>query len=71
MTRKEAQMIAEELARVLKPTQPEEFLSHKELAKWLGVSESWVRHHSDEFPCIRIGNHTRYVKSKVTEMLLR
>lgn len=64
-------MIAEELAKVLQPVPTEEFLTHEQLGKMLGLSESYVRHHSTDFPHIKIGSHTRYLKSRVIEALTR
>lgn len=71
MTRHEAKMIAEELAKVLKPKPEEDFLTQEQLAKLLGISVSYVRHHQTDFPHIKIGCHTRYIKSKVIESLMR
>lgn len=70
MTRAEARMIAEELAKVLSQTN-EEFLTREETAKLLKVSPSWVDRHRDNLPHIMLGSNIRFVKSKVIAAIMR
>lgn len=67
MKREEARMIADELAKAIAPFN-EEFFSAKQLAEFLKVSESYIRHNK-ELPCVKIGGSIRYPKSKVVKFV--
>lgn len=70
MTRAEARMIAEELAKVLSPTN-EEFMTRDEIASYLKVSQSWIDRHRDSLPHVMLGGNIRFIKSKVIAALMR
>lgn len=69
MTRADARMIAEELAKILYP-KTEELLTIKELADLLKVSVTFINEHIDEFPSVKIGRNRRFPKSKVMGQIL-
>jgi len=70
MTRNEARLIAEELAKIVAPAN-EEFMTREDVAKFLKVSVSWVDRHHDMLPHIMLGGGIRFVKSKVISALMR
>lgn len=72
MTRQEAKLIAEEVAKIMKeqPNMQEQMMSIKELAEFLRVSRRWVEIHMDEFPYVRMGKRVLFPKSKVLETIM-
>lgn len=67
MTRAEARLIVEEVAKIMKeqPNMQEQMMSVKELADFLRVSRRYIQLHINEFPSIRIGKRILFPKSKI------
>ena len=70
ITRAEARLIAEELAKILYPQQ-EELLTIEEVAKLLKVSRAFINQHLDEFPSVKIGGARRFPKHKIMQVVLQ
>lgn len=54
--------------------EPEEFMTVDEVARWLRVTPSWVRSHSNgkrqpTLPAMKIGRHWRYNADLIRELL--
>jgi len=71
MTRKEARMIAEEMAKVLAPVH-EEILDTDGLAKLLHIKPTTIEHNRSKYPGFRVPGTKKwlYAKSKVIEQLV-
>ena len=72
MTRRDAQMIAEELYKLQLAQNPysgDELLTIRELANRLRLSESYVRHHASQYPRLKVGGNYRYPFNQVIRYL--
>lgn len=78
MTRKDAQMIAEELAKLLDgkfssviEKKNEEWLNTKEAAMYMRVSVGYVKKYIDEIPHVKVGRINKFQKSALYNYLNR
>lgn len=70
MTRYDARLIAEELAKMLpRDYSNDRILSAERLAERLGVSASWVYHEGESLPRIKVGRTYRYSLNEVVNFL--
>lgn len=75
MTREEAKFLAKCIAKEMKHIADEqaqlneEFLTTKECAALLKVSQAWVYSH-DELPSVKVGGSIRYPKSQIIKHIL-
>lgn len=74
MTRKDARMIAEELyklmsgdvkditTRALENTAEEQWMSTRQAAEYLGLSQAYIKKHVDDIPHVKVGRLNKFTR---------